>query len=152
MDIQTNLGPDAPLAPPAAREPTQDELLDGVADNLQRKTAATFLASASRPLLGDLPPTAFARYIENIVADSGASSDPVARMLVEQMTLAHHAVGGLLMRAAKSDSAEVAVNFLGAAARLMAEFRRGAETLQELRGAAVDQAAEQTGPAATRAA
>jgi hypothetical protein len=118
MDTEEDFTPDAPSAAPVtitAPEPTQDELLDGVADNLARKTAAVYLASSAKPVLGNLPPTAFARYIENIVADSGASSDPVSRMLLEQLVISHHAIGGLLLRAAKSDAAEVTANFYGAA-------------------------------------
>jgi hypothetical protein len=75
---------------------------------------------------------AWKRYVDSFVEELGVTkaAGPVARMMAEQLLLAHHAVGRLHVRAAtRTAPAEVAA-YHAAVARLMTEFRRTALALR----------------------
>ncbi len=61
----------------------------------------------------------------DFLAEAVVLADPVERLLLQQLFLAHHAVGRLHVRAgAAAADPQVIVAFLAAAARLTAELRR----------------------------
>src|SRR5262249_40233525 len=65
-------------------------------------------------------------YLGDLMRESGSPADPLERMLLEQLVLAHHTIGQLHVRAGTSQTAEAAGAYAGAAARLLAELRRTA--------------------------
>jgi hypothetical protein len=81
------------------------------------------------------------RYVTDLLQEAGNPSDPVERMLVEQLVLAHHKIGSLHAEAAGAKGTAAAL-CNAAAARLMAEFRKSALALKTYRtSSAVLQAA-----------
>jgi hypothetical protein len=75
-------------------------------------------------------------YRDRLLADYGDPRDPVVIMLLEQLALAHLNCGQLLHKASEAGTVECASAYLGATARLMAEFRRTALALPAYREAA----------------
>jgi hypothetical protein len=69
-------------------------------------------------------------YVESFLEESGASKDPVARMMAEQLALVQHAIGRLNVRAATQQTPAGVAAYHVAIARLMAEYRRTALALQ----------------------
>jgi hypothetical protein len=90
---------------------------------------------------------AYKLFRERLLADCNAS-DPIEVMLVEQLALAHFNMGLLHCKAANARQVEAVGVYSGAAARLMAEFRRSALGLQAFRAASRQLAAESPRPAA----
>lgn len=72
----------------------------------------------------------FARRFRSEAAVTG---DPVEGLLLGQLTLANFAVGSLHAKAATATSAEDSIAYSAAASRLMAETRRMAETVVDIR-------------------
>ena len=67
-------------------------------------------------------------HLAAFLAEAGSPADPVERLLLQQLHLAHHAAGRLHVRAGTSECPQAVIAFLGAAARLTAELassRRG---------------------------
>ena len=60
-------------------------------------------------------------------------------MLIEQLAMAHHAVGRLHWKAATAGTLEAAAVYLGAACRLTGEFRKSALALKGYRAPATPQ-------------
>jgi hypothetical protein len=73
-------------------------------------------------------------YLEQLIKDAGNPSDPVERMMLEQIVMAHHKVGGLYVEASRAGSASEADIYNTLAARLLAEFRKTVLALQAYRG------------------
>lgn len=73
-------------------------------------------------------------YLRQLLEDAGSPVDPIERMLIEQLALAHHNIGRLHMRAAAAREPEEHKVLNAAAARLMGEFRRSALALKFYRG------------------
>jgi hypothetical protein len=104
------------------------------ADNLRRLAPATYLYGATATLLGkpfDIP--VFEVYLSNYLQEAGSPTDPIERMLLEQLAWAHHVLGRLHVHAGSRDNVEEAKVYHAAAARLMGEFRRSALALQSYR-------------------
>ena len=95
--------------------------------------AAAYLYGAAAPVLGEaMDVEAWKRYVDSFVEELGVTkaSGPVARMMAEQLLLAHHAVGRLHVRAAtRTSPAEVAA-YHSSVSRLMTEFRRTSAALR----------------------
>jgi hypothetical protein len=112
------------------------------AENLQNLSGAVFLFGAAGKVYGsgiDVP--AFKAYLDTFLKDAGSPTDPVERMLLEQLALAHHAIGRLHFRAGTSESLDAVTTCHAAAARLQAEFRRTSLALQAYRETAASKRA-----------
>lgn len=121
-----------PVTPPPNPLAPQEK-----ADNMAKFAGATFLFGTAGPLFGlreDLP--AFKIYLDSFLKDAGSPTDPVERLLLEQLFLGHHAAGRLHFRAGTTENLEAITAYLAAAARLMAECRRTTLALQGYREAA----------------
>lgn len=77
---------------------------------------------------------AFRVFLEQMLADAGNPTDPVERMMLEQLALAHFRTAQLHAAAGQSKGAEAAKLLTAAAARLLGEFRRTALALRAYRG------------------
>jgi hypothetical protein len=96
-----------------------------------------FICSALKTGLkgtSDLDLKDFRAYLDGLLADAGAGSDPVRRMLVEQYAFAHLRLAQLQVDAALAKGAEAQKVLNAACARLFAEMRRTALTISELKG------------------
>lgn len=101
---------------------------------LQHRTTACYLyAALSKSLGGGFAIWSCQLYLDKLLEEAGSPNDPVERMLVEQLALAHHNLGRLYLQAAQAATTEEAEVFNTAAARLLAEFRRLALALREYR-------------------
>jgi len=134
--------PDRPGQPPDASdkagqdalEPTLEQLEEAHAENLKRMSSGAHLYTSTSGSLGhQTPPTAFLRYMHNTIREAGAPQDPVERMLIEQITLAHHNIGRLHSSAAAAKTVDEAKVYNAAAAKLLGEFRRTALALKQYR-------------------
>src|SRR5271166_6000051 len=77
------------------------------AQNLRVNGVAPYLYGAMAPLLGEVFDVAtFKSYVDAFLKEAGAPTDPVERLLLEQLILAHHVVGRLHVRAGTSDNLE----------------------------------------------
>lgn len=81
----------------------------------------------------DLQPRAFALYLNRLMAHSGSPKDPLERMLLEQVALAHFCIVRLRSSVGGRSDKDVVEAYSSAATRLTAEFRRLIMTLQEYR-------------------
>jgi hypothetical protein len=95
--------------------------------------AAAYLYGSGSAVLGEaMDVEAWKIVLDDFLKEMGLSgaSGPVARMMAEQLLLAHHAVGRLHVRAAtRTSPAEVAA-YHASVSRLMTEFRRTSAALK----------------------
>ncbi|MCL2648585.1 MAG: hypothetical protein FWD61_16540 [Phycisphaerales bacterium] len=70
---------------------------------------------------------------EDIVADAGAPTDPIERMMLEQLILCHYRLAILQAEASGMKAPEVVKVYNAAATRLMGEFRKSALALRDYR-------------------
>ena len=75
----------------------------------------------------------YAAYVQNLLDDTGVQHDPIQRMLVEQLALAHLRIAQLHAQANQSKELEAIKLYTAAAARLLGEFRRTALAVQQAR-------------------
>jgi hypothetical protein len=114
----------------AAATPTAEQK----AQRLKEYAGASFLYGLDIKVFGhDYDTQTHKVFLDAYLKDAGAPSDPVERMLLEQLLLAHHALGRLHIRAGSSPSMEEATAASVGVAKLMAEFRRTALALQSYR-------------------
>jgi hypothetical protein len=144
--------------PPAATAPPLSAAEK--AARLRDVGPAAYLFAAAAPVLGEaMDVEAWKRYVDDFLKELGVTkaSGPVARMMAEQLLLAHHAVGRLHVRAAtRTSPAEVAA-YHSSVSRLMTEFRRTSAALRAYgagaaRSAAVAPRATASTPSAGRRA
>jgi hypothetical protein len=79
----------------------------------------------------------FRVYLEQTLEQAGDPSDPIEKMLLQQICLAHHRIAQLHAGAHHAEAAEAAEAvkiYNAAAARLLGEFRRGVLALRAYRG------------------
>ena len=69
-------------------------------------------------------------YLERLIEDAGNPADPVERMMLEQLALAHFRIGQLHVSAAQAKTIEAAKVYTSATARLWGEYRRTALALR----------------------
>jgi hypothetical protein len=103
---------------------------------------AGYLCGAAS-VLGEMDLGAWKLVLDDFLKELGlsAASGPVARLIAEQVLLAHHSIGRLHLRAAgRTSPAEVAA-YHGSVARLMAECRRSIAALRALDAGAARRAA-----------
>ena len=81
----------------------------------------------------EVGPESYKHYLLKVLEDAGDPTDPIERMLIEQICLAHHNIGRLYIKAASAEHLEEARVYIGAAALLAGEFRRSISTLKSYR-------------------
>jgi hypothetical protein len=129
----TNLAqpPDSPPAVPHVPEPLPTAVQQAAA--LSACAYPAFLGAVAGPsFAGIVHSSGYVAFRDQLLKDAGSPTDPITRMLLEQMALAHLHIGVLHTKAATTDSTDAAKAYLGAAARLQSEFRRLALALKEL--------------------
>src|SRR5262249_34717623 len=115
------------------------------AENLKHKGMPGYLYGALAGLLGhDFDVETFGLYLDGFLREAGSPADPVERMLLEQLALAHHVIGRPHGRAGCRAGLEELKAYHAAAARLLAEFRRTALALKAYREPAAVQQAHAT--------
>jgi hypothetical protein len=72
-------------------------------------------------------------FLDKIFADAGSPADPVEKMLLEQLVLAHLRAAQLQAHAGMAEGLEAVRLYNAAAARLLAEFRKTALALKSYR-------------------
>jgi hypothetical protein len=87
--------------------------------------------------------TDYRTYLDGLLADAGVGTDPVRRILVEQLGFAHLRLAVLQSQAAVAKSLDEHKVMNAAVARLLGEVRRTALTIDELKG-------KRTAPAAPK--
>jgi hypothetical protein len=101
---------------------------------LRKEAAAGYLNATLGPFFeGHLHPMAFNQYVSDVLEKGGSPKDPIERMLMEQLILAHHNIGRLQVQAAGSKGTAEAEMYNTAAVRLMGEFRKTALALKTYR-------------------
>ncbi|MEI8374135.1 MAG: hypothetical protein WCJ35_15030 [Planctomycetota bacterium] len=101
--------------------------------DLIRDVAFAALIAGSVPFGKEVGGSGFKLYLDKLRRESGDPSDPIERMMVEQIAMAHFRIGQLHARAESAKTSEESKIFLGAAARLTSEFRRLALALKQYR-------------------
>ena len=140
--LPTSTGP-----PPERREPTtpaapgsdrvrQRALApsEHYAAHLHETSGSAYLYCSMAQVFREVGPESFKLYLLKVMEDAGNPTDPIERMLVEQICLAHHNIGRLHVKAASAQSLEEARIYVGAAALLTGEFRRCVLALKAYRG------------------
>ncbi len=123
----------------ADAQPQSKPLAEAIRDashalNLHDVAAAGWLHWVVSSTLSDqISPEAFKQYRDILLEDAGRPSDPIERMLVEQLALAHFSIGRLQIKACAIDNAKLSVAYSDAATRLLGEFRRCSLALEEYR-------------------
>lgn len=108
--------------------------IQGHAHNLKHSIPAAYIYATISKICGEtVSCEAFREYLNKIHEEAGQSSDPIERMLIEQITLAHHNIGRLTARAAAASTPEHDAVYSTSAARLLAEFRRAVLALKKYR-------------------
>jgi hypothetical protein len=69
-------------------------------------------------------PAAYRQFLDDLMAEAGHPTDPVERMMLEQLALAHFRLARLHASAANAQAVETIKVLNGAASRLLSEFRR----------------------------
>jgi hypothetical protein len=76
---------------------------------------------------------AYKVYLEDVVRESGNATDPIERMLIEQLAIAHFRIADLQAKAGKAEGVESTKLLNTVASRMLGEFRRTALALQVYR-------------------
>jgi hypothetical protein len=100
---------------------------------LKESTYALFTWATMRADLKGVDVEAYQFFRDRMIADAGNPSDPVERMILEQLILAHLNVGLFQYKATNAGTIQATAAYASAAARLIAEFRRSALALQAYR-------------------
>ena len=73
---------------------------------------------------------AYKVYLERLIEDAGSPTDPIERMLLEQLALAHFRIGQFHVNAGLAEGIEAVKIYNSVAARMLGEFRRTALALR----------------------
>lgn len=121
-----------PNQPETASEPLTASQSE--AEVVKQTSASAALATCLSKTLGKvISSDGFKAYHDDILTACGRPKDPIEKMMVEQLLLAHHRIGDLHAQSACANDAEVVAVFNVAALRLMAEFRKTSLALREYR-------------------
>lgn len=77
--------------------------------------------------------SAYKLFLERLLEDAGNPTDPIERMLVEQLAMAHFRIAQLHVSAGHAKVTEVIKMYNSVAARMLGEFRRTALALRAYR-------------------
>jgi len=89
--------------------------------------------AGSVPVGNDVGPSGFKVYLDRLLKDSGNPSDPIERMMIEQLALAHHRIAQLHVQAAEADTVDAAKQYMSVAIRLTGELRRMSLAIKQYR-------------------
>ena len=113
---------------------TEQERLATLADNVKQWVPATYLYGSLSLVHGKmLPAEAFIAYLEKFLEEAGGPTDPIERLLLEQLAFAHHNTGRLYIDAAAATTIEEARVLNGAVVKLVAEIRHTALAVKAYR-------------------
>jgi hypothetical protein len=115
------------------KQVTQEELVSADATVLRDHAMPGYLFACTSLINKDMTPGGFKGYLDNLLAESGSPHDPIERMMIEQLALAHHNIGRLQVKSSAVDSHQESVAYAAAATRLTAEYRRLASAIQDYR-------------------
>jgi hypothetical protein len=129
---------------PRVTEPTPDQRLvvppvvpdkaELDALRLKDNTGSCYLYGSLAPLFGaQFDQLAYRSYLNRLLHDAGNPTDPLERMMIEQLALSHHAIGRLHVKAAASKSEHETSVYNASAARLMSEYRHSVLALKNYR-------------------
>jgi hypothetical protein len=115
------------------RHITQEELENADAAVLRDHAMPGYLFACTSLISKGMTHGGFKSYLDNLLAESGSPHDPIEKMLIEQLALAHHNIGRLHVKSSAVDSHQESVAYAAAATRLTAEYRRLASAIQDYR-------------------
>ena len=75
----------------------------------------------------------FKVFLERLLKQAGDPTDPVERMMIEQLALAHYRIAQLHVQAAKADTVDAAKQYSAMAIRLTGELRRMSLAIKQYR-------------------
>jgi hypothetical protein len=126
----TENGKSKPL--PEAAQPVGNYQRD--ADIVTQLSGAGALSIViGKSLKGSVRAAGIKIYLDDVLKAAGATSDPIEKMLIEQITVGHHQILTLHAEAAQAETPELIDFFSSAASKLTAEFRRLCLALREYR-------------------
>jgi hypothetical protein len=99
----------------------------------EERYATTVLSSLGKELKKHISPGGFALYRHNTLAKAGDPSDPLERMMIEQLLWMHQRIGDLHLDAARAAVPELINALNGAVTKLAAEFRKSVLALRQYR-------------------
>ena len=103
------------------------------AEVLKQNLFASLMAGALSLDRCGIETSAFKVYLQRFLDDLGDPTDPIERMMAEQVALAHFRIAQLHVGAAESNSLEAIKLYNATASRLMGEFRRTCIALHLMR-------------------
>ena len=108
------------------------------ADVVERALPASFLRTIVFKNTGSLvSPAGFRTHLDQLFAAYGNPTDPVERMMLEEMVFAHFRIGDLHALAAGAESSDLNVAYTEAARKLTGENRKMALALRQYRSSVV---------------
>ena len=125
--------PQTPLAAPADVPAAEPMPAREIAQRLRKCSGAVYAASVVATTMPGLNDTeVWMHYLDKVAVDANAASNPITRMLTDQITIQFHRLGALHSSSANAKTPEAVVAYNAAAARLTAEMRKCMVTLREL--------------------
>lgn len=110
------------------------EQVQVAAFNLKHRTGAAYLSAEFSELSNsDVPLEAFDTYLRDLLTDAGQPSDPIERIMIEQLAMAHHKIGRLNRQSIEAKTIELSKAYDATAISLLTELRRLALALKEYR-------------------
>ena len=101
---------------------------------LQHHISSDYLQAILTEAIGTGPPReGLQEYLKNVLQQAGGASDPIERIIVEQILMMHHSVGRLHIKAASSATHDQDKVYSERATALTAELRRWILALPQYR-------------------
>ena len=107
-----------------SKEPTPEQRAARQAEALRQVFPACMAVALS--LHGQIGPSGYKAYLTQLLKDAGDPVDPIERMLLEQLALAHFRIAQLHADAGRAQGVEAVKIYNSIASRLLGEFRRTA--------------------------
>jgi hypothetical protein len=114
--------------------PSAEAIHEALADNLRDRAGPAFaypLVASS--IAAGITPEAFVEFRRRFLEDCGSPTDPLVILMIDQLLIAHFAVGRLQFQSVMAKTANAAVAYASCAARLLGEFRRSVLAVDVLR-------------------
>lgn len=127
---------ESPTEPPKDRPKPQQEhqeserRKDGI-ELLKNVNYAAYMSRALGNRFFDC--STFVAYLDDLKKQIGEPEDPVEVMMMEELAFAHFQIGDISAKAAEAGQLTEQAVYYAAAARLLGEFRRLAESFQRYR-------------------
>ncbi|CAN5187259.1 hypothetical protein BH11PLA2_BH11PLA2_50440 [soil metagenome] len=128
LTLRQTPDPPMPSGPPSP-ERQKNQRVAAEAEFLGKQLFSSQLAEAM-VLKFIAHPESFVEFHDQLMEQAGNPTDPIERMQIEQLVMAHFRIGALHIQAAKTESIEGLRILNGSTARLMAEFRKLSIALQ----------------------